>query len=1271
MKQPLSLENSVATLHQDYEYPLRDRRDVLKCLAYLCFFPILLTAGLSALGANLLFPDLSLDNLLVASLLHIGVLLLFLLLLWIPVLLAMLEWDEVIETSINYFRNVLLVLMILAFFPHELIRQFLQTPNDRTDLWQWYKFGGGAVIIAYITLSFFSLHKTAHRDIRAARAPQERQRPRRWLAFDTATFLVVLAGTIVLEWWFLAAANEFSWQANPIKTVFEQHLADVNDDKAAMINAMRLTAYGCYANFTAIIFFLSACLGNRIMHAILIPVTFHERDIKGIVGKGYSYLKHFAFAMYYRHPLLLTGGLVLTLVFLLTPIIFVAAGKIEMLDNLIEADQVILALVVFMAWFSPLVNAAIHPDETYGDYFNQRIANHLMMIQGHVVYFGFGNLGKRVIDRDCARLWQHERDDHFFQVVTPDVRLEWVCSHLVVIDRNPSDMIYSNSTSLLGSYGVVGSFARQYKSKDQQGNTIHPEKRVLVPMVVGEAKEPFISSRVNLERAGLIISTVPDEESVQTIFERATRSNVRSIICVSRSDQVAYLTYRARHRRIVLVYPQNNQGNTLGHRLWSTILKIRAHQQMAPRDYPKVLVIGNSKANHYMMETLWTYLPGNHKERSDIVRNNFRFILMSPVDDAEFPEPKARKTGIGAMEKFDLYIPSSYVTSGRYPYPLHEDDAIELINLQTRMINDADAMALEACIEEAQPEIIVINLGWVEKSSMIFSRCMRALERLKSRGGSEFQLPIFLHSTPRGDERDYLILGDASRYYDALCRLYQQSHAFDLSYPAPTRFDHYLRSIVGETISDALADAEEIIAGAKRSFTTNSVAPGEESDDPNRFIEISGCLPNHPSAQADYVARLAGLHFEPCERKTLLQIWPQPDSESKKIEPHVPCFQYLRNIILGPEGSSFTLTGYAALMPADEQSPIFHAPVPGESLVTRIFANDGRNYHEKEVDPLELYQRDDLEEISAKLRKLPDPEAPGVPEVIDRLTGRKRGAMPSVADFKQILLDEREEGKTGECACPGMSGCRIAAFQDYVTASNNLRIGLPEKLAAEEQNRRLWHAKNYYCSTAHGNYTTAREYVGEQACYARVFCCSHTKNDPGMIALVLNALIFRYRHTREARGSGKANDWIVNIEYFKDFTCQNANFSLNRLFGNFQKKPAAEVAGQKLTLPIQVIRILPIGSVESARRWYEYGRALYAFLNQHEKFQFYWMDQDRNRHRKIEDRPDFSDRRGFPILIVIKKHRTQEERDAVPPDKCRLCGLQDREHDCSNMRAWV
>lgn len=1322
----------------DVEYPLRGKWDILKFSLYLFVLPILITLGATSICGYFLFQNTPGQHFRSVAVVHSAILLILLLLLWIPAFFAIVNWKNWIERTIILLRNVLGIAFILFFFPHKVVYEFLAGEHPEIDIWDRYWVVVMGLLVIYLFIATLKTYRTAFKEIMAGKKPQERKHPERWQWFDSMSFIFLLCAVIFIELWTLSTIGnnhiELNPCQNPIHALLQREMfpdssrqsdstrvsakkslntnrgADSlnivgsqsfpgatespgqqtnvdrissnatqsqvtdfpdNDKKSPeqIKREMRVITWLACSILTALIFFLTACLGNRLVNNILVPVTFHERDVRGVIQKAYRYLWHFSLAMLLKHPFLLIGGILISFVFLTIPIILISIDKHSILDSLVQIDLLILVIVISFAWFSPMTLAVVRPDETFGEYFNRRLANHLMMVQGHIVLFGFGSLGKRVLNREISKMLNHkeEKKSRFLEVVTPDIRLEQLSNHVVVIEKSPADVIYSGMDNLLGSYGVVSTYNRIYKSKDPRGEIIHPEKRILVPTVIGMAKEPFISSRVNLERAKLIVSMVPDEESVQTIFDRANQSNVPSIISVSRSDQISYLTYRARHRRIVLVYPKHIQGVTLGNRLWAAMLKVRSIEGMKDNEWPRVLVVGNSKANHFMLETLWTYLPGDRGKKSELIQKNFAFIVISSGEPLGYPALKDKSN----QAIFDMYWPKTFVTGGRFPEQVVQTISVGELKLDTRMVNEADTMAYETCIRAQQPLLLVINHDEVEKSSLILLRCMRAIERLKMQDVKNFRLPLILLSSARGDERESLVMGDSSRYYDALCKIHHERLAEDNSYPQHSRYDHFNRELTGESISDSLSDAEEIIAGARRSFS------GREN---RQFIEITGCLPNRPGSLANYLATVAGIKFTKREWQDIEKAWAETIEQAKSIQPHMPSFQYLRHVKLDdPQQRGFALTGYAALIPISENSFVFQESPEKSNQVARVFANDGRNYVEKQLDPDEMYTASEKKDLQRKLDRIREPQAPGVPDVINRLTWRTdRNKRNTVEEFKDVMLNLQDDGTTGKYACPGMNLCRIAAFQDYVAASNNLRLAKKSLPGAEEPDE-LWHSKNYYCCKEIDN-TKDEEKPTPASSYARVFLCSNGPSKPGMIARVMNALFFKLDHTRLEATGNPEDDWLMNIDYFQHITCQNTYFTMNRLFGILEDKPEAEEAKKLLVFPLHLIRIMPIGDIESAKHWFIYARALYHILNNFsgEKFRFYWLDGNRIPHLEVDDIPTFnkSDQGGFPVVIVIqrekkKKAAAQESAKSEDKEMCKLCGVQEKEFDCHKFRAWI
>ncbi len=1098
----------------DIEFPLRERGDRFKFFLILFVLPAFCTAASAGFFAWLSFPQstVACRELFQISLYHFAFLLVFLLMLWGPVFLAIPDLSERLEMSLVIGRSVILIAAAFVLFPHQLIAKLLESDKEARPMFSLYLIFFGLFLSGYFILAIFNNRRTAFRDVRMAKEPQGRKYPDRWLWFEASSTFLVLLAVIVIEIWFLAAIGKGQFDFHPY------------DDLAEA----RWLPWLCCGVLCAFIFFLWACLPNRLMKATLIPLTFQERDVQGVIFKSYRYLYHFARAMMLKYPLLLIGGISLTLIFLATPAVLINANPSDPSENFITPDVIILALAVFISWFIPISLAVVMPDETFGEYFNRRLANHVMMVQGHLVFIGYGDLGKRVLDRVTSQMWRKQQkrkekkarkagkekpEKMFFEVVTPDLRLEQLCSHAVVIERDPKNVIYSGKTNLLGDYGVVSTCERTYFSRDGKGNKVSLQKRVLMPVVIGEAKEPFVSSRVNLERANLVISTVPDEESVQAIFKRVKKAEVPAIVCVTHSDQISYLTYLSHHRSIVLIYPKDNQGIALGQRLWTAILKVRAVRNMPQDIWPHVLVIGNNKANYYMMATLWTNLPADRSARKQILEKNVALIVTSQGHLAEYPVLK----NTPEANIFDRYWSFAYDTGSRLPYASGQAELTAPIHIPASVITAVDSQTLEACLRQHHPDILVINHEEVEESWLVLARCMRALERLKTRN-QKFQFPLLFLTAVRGDVWEQKSLGDASNYYDALCKSHNDDLARDLSYPWHAHYDRSKRVLIGESITDSLADVEEIIYGAGSSFL-DATKP--------KFIEINACLPNRPGTLANYVAKLAGIEFTPAVKAEIDKQWQQVNELPAHCPALLPSFQYLRDITFDPERRAFALTGYATLASWVEDANTEESRSENTPLVVRVFANDGEKYPELHDVP--------NASPSASGKTPPNMNSPatgapnaGVPNAIDRLTARAEGAHNTVADFQEVLLDPQPENQTGKYACPGMTICRIAAFQNYVVASNPLPL---QRLALapndpDAGNEKLLHARNYYCCTGMRPAGDS-EVPNEQSPYARIFCCCHEqKDEPGMIATILNTLLFR---VKSAAPKDSQNNWVINI----------------------------------------------------------------------------------------------------------------------------------------------
>lgn len=1217
-------------LNTGVEYPLRKPGDVGRFFLIMFALPVLLTATLNLLCAVFLFPNTEIALLINLALLNAGVLFLFQVLLWTPNFLAIFSGSERVENAIMHGRNISMIGITLCMFPHGLVINFLTERSPILNLVNLYIGLIAVFCLIYFYLLIKNLKRAASRDVRAGASPQERKYSERWIGFDSFSLFLILFGVVVIQLWFLDAAG-------PGTFPYESTMSLATVEETRLLHELEAITWFCCSMLSALLFFLWPCLGHRLMSSVLISVTFHERDVKGILFRSQRYLRHFAVAMLLRNPILLPGGLALSIVFFATPIFFIAAKQYQLLDRIVQADQVVLALGVFFAWFSPLTKSAVQPESTFGEYFNKRVENLILSINGHVLIVGLGSLGKRILRRETRQLLRGERDKNFMEVVTPDVRLEYLCNRIIAVERDPGDVVYSAGSPLLGQFGVVSTCEENYISKDPAGELIHPEKRVLIPVVLGEAGNPVVSSRVNFERAKLIISTVPDETSVQEVFDRASRANVKAIICVSRSDQISYLTYRARHRQIVLVYPKHSQGNTLGYRLWAAMQKAKAVKKR--QDWPKVLIVGNNKSTHYMLETIYAYLPGDHSSRSAIIEKNFAFIVLDTGASA-YPTLQEQKSGA-----FTHVWAEGFVTGGRFSAKLDRSRTIISPQLKVRIVNDGDNAALESCILDHRPEILVINHG-DNAASMILSRCIRGLERLKAL--QNLPLPLLLLATTEGDKHEKFRLGDYSRYYDSLAGLYGEDIAVSPFYPKHAKYSYFTGELKGGTIIDSMADTEEIVGSARRSLLRQEEVGASKKN--RRFMEVNSCLPNSPGELAAYLAKLARLKFSPVD----YQRW---QSSSNRLM--LPSFQYLRNIIDDGDNSSFYLTGYATL---GELSATTETDM--EALGTsRLYVNDGRNY----VDTKSALRREVSSplgrHIQQHLTAIEDPPGIGVEQVLDRLAGREAGRGNTLAEFKQMLFDK--SGKTapddnGRLSCPGMNLCRIASYQDYIIANNDKLIGSGEAPLPAEESIELDHSRNYFCCTSRPSIKAA-PVAGEPL--ARIFCCAKGGNEPGQLARIINNLLFRSKYIQLPPEKEK-DDWAINIHYFKGISCQNTHFSMNRIFGVMRK---AEPVSTTVS-PIRLFRILPIGGKDSIRKWWEYAERLTQHLTEafEENYYLFWQNAAEKEFGP-EVMPDWEQNDELlPSLIIIRR----TERSDFELSQCPDCGEESYGAHCRRRNVW-
>lgn len=1036
------------------------------------------------------------------------------------------------------------------------------------------------------------------------------------------------------------------------------------------------------------VLFLCGIMPLRLMSLILPPVWHNDELYRKRLLSATTYAGQFYLAVLAQNPMFTIASLLVWIFLIAMPLLVDVVGKPVLLHAMVGADQVLFAFTLLAAWVSPLIYAGVYVDRTFTTYFNTKLANLILDMRGHLVVFGYGHLGQRVVDRELLKIrrtqTEQPRTRRFEKIVSPELDIEELCPSVIIVDRDISKLLFSANTDFLGDFGVAaaleeyaGDSAAAYDGagKSQRGH----RRRILAPMVQGDVTEPFTMSRVNFERAGFLISTVSQEERIREVFDRAAGAGLRAIVCVSRSDQMVNLTYKATRYPITFVYPKQDSGLALGQRLLAGVLKVMP--QLPPdRKTPSIMVVGLNKSNHYMLETLWHAWPGdNLKQKAAEFSHMLRFVIRGGESVHPMPRiPHAAPTAndaheaqqelfllprsISAQTFFSWWWRCNFITGFRYP-PGPAGRRPLYFPVPTCIMQSNESGILEHCLDEFKPDIVVINDDEVDRSHMYFLKLINSLERLKFER-PDFHLPLILMGGAHGDDAEQKDIGDAFHFYDALVRLYQ-----DRPTPGHPRYAHFRRRqprrLIGDSAHDALADTEEIISGIRDNWQLAAEAPlsvlASDSHDDRRendwgeSVELNACLPNMPGALPALSGRLAGLKFTSPAQAPLEKIFGHSaDGAAVVLQ---PVFQYLRHIKLAVAGRGFSLTGYADLHATAlaEMPQRAHDP---EELALRVYASDGRDYLKEDL------ARHDRAQLP-------------VPKLISLATGRKPHTV-TTQDFIDVMLGVGAgESVKSATFCPGMVNCPIASYQHYIIASN------AEAIAAWRRNgqdQALQAAPNYGCASSSS--LPLRLAGTPQAAalprYARIFCCCHAeRNDPGMIALALNLLNFqRFERLRD-----RQNDWVLNVEYFKNISCQNRMFALNRLFGvrrylkdllreNDWSLDDYEQRLQRI-LPLTLLQIMPAGGPENARLWFGYAVALYRYLwlIAPQRFCLQWWDQEERPHRRHR----LTSETDYPIVIQISNRQHRERTQLRATGHCEFCRVSDPalELGCAQRRPWV
>ncbi|MCI0696544.1 hypothetical protein L0337_31650, partial [candidate division KSB1 bacterium] len=234
-------------------------------------------------------------------------------------------------------------------------------------------------------------------------------------------------------------------------------------------------------------------------------------------------------------------------------------------------------------------------------------------------------------------------------------------------------------------------------------------------------------------------------------------------------------------------------------------------------------------------------------------------------------------------------------------------------------------------------------------------------------------------------------------------------------------------------------------------------------------------------------------------------------------------------------------------------------------------------------------------------------------------------------------------------------------------------------------------APNYHCADMPLSSKVLSKKKKDLPSFARLFCCCHSdKDEPGLLAIAMNTLVFRRVEgvrDRVQREANIKNDWVANFFYFKDIACDNRAFSLNRLFGSRRftsevlkdyggKFDGYEKAMQSLQ-PIRLIQILPVGDDKVARQWFAYAVVLFNYLNRFaaegkekarlaNKYTFTWWDE----HDQLQNGTVLpKGGKSYPIAIQIQyANGKKSDTDVLLGKACSFCECKEPLEGCARIR---
>ncbi|KYK36331.1 MAG: hypothetical protein AYK19_00895 [Theionarchaea archaeon DG-70-1] len=571
-----------------------------------------------------------------------------------------------------------------------------------------------------------------------------------------------------------------------------------------------------------------------------------------------KYLSSFFDAVFHENMVAIFVGLLLCMIFSFTSLFIVIAqlppdfvpyplptdafGRIiiylkNLLSGVIRVDLEILRILAvfhlwmgsFILWFTPFVVSLTQLETKFEANFDRRLREIIQKMRDHIVIIGFGNLGRKVCSDLIERNVISPQKDTT-EVLTPDLEVRKICKNLLVIDVNDELFDRVHTDPILQNIGVARRRPRVAGKKED----------ILIPAIIGDINSETTKDSSQMRRSKLFISAPSDYRATFTLSKYANARDLNSIISVEDSAQRDYFSPKMTAHDTFFIYPAFQEGIALGRVTSLCYSRLREEMSEEKSKNLEIVIVGEGKQIHYLMETFWMEMERAGIAESWIEGEGDQKTYNPPISILTDSEEIGRRSRSKGEEYEDMRELREIIKRSACK---NVEDAYLSVDL---ILETPDRLrTIERIIVEKEPQIIVVTSNTIQKVSKIFHEWVVGVERYVSSKNRDYK-PVIIVGV-LGDE--YEEIQDILLYYTKMDP--ESGNKFPVQY-----LDAAVR---------AYDDSMEQIGGLAQSFTRKDDFLRHEKRKIGKIkdpLALYCCIEDVPRSLGNLLGNLAGIEFE-------------------------------------------------------------------------------------------------------------------------------------------------------------------------------------------------------------------------------------------------------------------------------------------------------------------------------------------------------------------------------------------------------------------------